>query len=62
MNYNEFLLERKMNAAQVFLVENTLNITEIANKLEFVDSAYFAKVFKNKFGKSPTQYRVELGQ
>ena len=36
---------------------NTLNITEIAIKCGFNDANYFSRIFKRKFGVSPSKYK-----
>lgn len=40
------------------LVHTNLNVTEIANQLNFPDQSYFAKFFKRETGLSPLQYRM----
>ncbi len=41
------------------LVHTNLNVTEIANRLNFHDQSYFTKFFKREIGVSPLQYRVK---
>ncbi len=41
------------------LVHTNLNVTEIANRLNFPDQSYFAKFFKREAGISPLQYRTK---
>ena len=41
------------------LVHTNMNVTEIANQLNFPDQSYFAKFFKRETGFSPLQYRMK---
>ncbi len=41
------------------LVHTHLNISEIANQLNFEDQSYFSKFFKRETGLTPLQYRSE---
>ena len=58
--YNQFLLERRMNGAMVLLSDSKHNMTSIASKLEFVDSAYFSKVFRTYTGETPKAFRKKV--
>lgn len=42
------------------LVHTNLNVSEIANQLNFEDQSYFTKFFKRETGKTPVQYRAEV--
>jgi len=41
------------------LVHTNLNVSEIANQLNFEDQSYFTKFFKRETGLTPLQYRVD---
>lgn len=41
------------------LVHTSLNVSEIANQLNFEDQSYFSKFFKRETGLTPLQYRGE---
>lgn len=41
------------------LVHTSLNVSEIANQLNFEDQSYFSKFFKRETGLTPLQYRNE---
>ena len=41
------------------LVHTNLNVSEIANQLNFEDQSYFTKFFKRETGITPLQYRAE---
>lgn len=54
MNYFE---KMRMSLAQTMLAETELQIAEIADRVGYPDSNYFAKVFKKYTGVTPSKYR-----
>lgn len=48
----------KINAAKNLLKYSDKPITEIMEKVGFLDSAYFSKIFKKNVGYSPTDFRA----
>lgn len=52
-----FLLEYRIEKSLAYLVKSDYSITEIANKVGFHDSNYYAKVFLKYKGCSPRVYR-----
>lgn len=54
---NTFITSLKMEEAARMLKTDNKNISEIAYALGFSDPAYFSKVFKKYFGKTPKEYR-----
>lgn len=55
--YTEFLRDERLNLACVLLESTQMPVYEIAKQTGFVNSAYFCRIFKNKFGRSPGQSR-----
>lgn len=53
----EYLTDYRLQAAENLLRTTGTPITDIALQTGFTDSAYFAKIFREKRGFSPTQYR-----
>lgn len=53
----EVLSEYIINEAKRLLLYTTLNISEIAFKLNFSDNSHFTKYFKNYAGQTPTAFR-----
>ena len=53
----EFLMTRRINAAERLLRESNLTITEIAFETGFYDSNYLARQFKKRKGISPSACR-----
>lgn len=61
-NFTSFLTEYRVNEAKKMLEEPTVNIKDIGKAVGYLDSNYFAKVFKRITGQSPTEYRMEIFQ
>ncbi len=55
----QYYQELKINAAKTLLNEKE-SITSISEKLCFESPQYFAKAFKAKVGKTPTEYKKDL--
>jgi len=53
----EVIRNRVILEAKRLLVNLDLNITEIANKLNFADNSYFTKFFKKYTGYTPEEFR-----
>ena len=54
----QFQREIKLSRAAALLREqSTASVKEIAGKVGFCDQAYFCKVFKMRFGRSPASFR-----
>lgn len=51
----EFIREIRLNYAMELLQSGKYNVTEVSEKCGFTTSAYFCKVFKDFFGKTPTE-------
>ncbi|MDD6327125.1 MAG: AraC family transcriptional regulator [Lachnospiraceae bacterium] len=52
-----FLLSLRMDLAKLWLRETEIPIAEIAQRLSYLDSNYFTKVFRKSCGCSPSEYR-----
>ena len=59
ISFVEFLTNVKVDRARILLLENDKKVHEVANQVGFTDTEYFSKIFKNKTGLTPTQYRKE---
>lgn len=51
--------EAQQQEAKRLLLNTELNVTEIAERMNFQDTAYFCRSFKREAGVSPGQYRAE---
>lgn len=56
----EYIMRKKVQAAQHFLRQDNMTITEIAFELAFSSSQYFATVFKQYTTFTPRQYRQQI--
>jgi two-component system response regulator YesN len=57
-NLSDTILEKKMLKAEELLIQHPyMKINEVAERTGFHYAAYFAKVFKKRFGLSPQEYR-----
>ncbi len=53
-----FLLNHKMELAKKLLLEQQLNVNEIATKLGYSTSSHFIAAFKRKYGITPKQFAI----
>ncbi|MBQ8319309.1 MAG: helix-turn-helix transcriptional regulator [Clostridia bacterium] len=54
---HEYLTQYRLHMAKNFLTTTTLNVTTIAEKTGFSSYTYFIKLFRERTGISPLQYR-----
>jgi AraC-like DNA-binding protein len=59
MSISDFVLSQKIEHAQQLLSHRKLTVTEVAMRLGFSSSQYFATVFKRHTGRSPSEARRE---
>ena len=52
-----YLLKIRLNAAMQMLIQTDYAISDIALVCGFSDCNHFSRVFRQKFGASPTEYR-----
>lgn len=53
---NEYRMEIRLKRATYLLESTDMTVNEIAGRLGFFDAAYFCKLFKKRFGKTPREY------
>jgi len=56
-NVNDYILTVRLQKAKYMLINENLSISEISFKVGFSSQAYFSKVFKSKFGVTPTEFK-----
>ncbi|MEE8823979.1 bifunctional transcriptional activator/DNA repair enzyme AdaA [Lentilactobacillus sunkii] len=59
MTPQQKLLEIRMSQAEIMLVNSDQAVAVIGRKVGFDNPAYFIQKFRQKFGKSPLQYRLQ---
>lgn len=57
---HQYLLQLKIEKAKLLLTNRSRSIKEIAFSLNFESAFYFSKLFKEKVGVSPKEYRKNL--
>ncbi|MBQ7377934.1 MAG: AraC family transcriptional regulator [Clostridia bacterium] len=57
--FSDYVLAYRLEKAKIFLIGTNDKITEISSKTGFNSSAYFAKAFREHFGRPPRAYRKE---
>lgn len=58
INFSDFIISKKFErAAQLLLEEKNMEINELAEKVGYQNISYFTKLFKERYGITPLQYR-----
>lgn len=60
ITFSQFLLNRRINTAKMYLVEQDLNISDISRRLEFREPTYFTKVFKDEVNLTPREFKKRI--
>ncbi len=55
--FSQYVMDCKIDEVKKLLSSTNLSVVEIANKLQFADQSYLAKVFKTKTGKTPLAWK-----
>jgi len=58
MSVNEFLQNERLNEIKRLLEETNLSISQIVYEVGLNSKSYLSKIFLERFGITPTQYRV----
>lgn len=56
----QYIIEKRVGIAENMLVDTSLSLSDIAERVGFYDAAYFSKVFTKKKGISPLEYRKSI--
>ena len=59
MSVNEYISNTIMEEAERLLMTNNITVHELSQKFGYTDPLYFSRRFKEKFGKSPREYRKD---
>lgn len=60
LTQDKLIYSFRIEIAQQLLLNNSLNISEVAYRIGFNDPRYFSKCFKNEVGISPKEYRESV--
>jgi len=58
LTFVEYLEELRLKRAEEYLLASDMKIIDISEQVGYQDPNYFAKVFKRKYGLSPSDYRM----
>lgn len=61
-NFTSYLTEYRVKAAKKMLEQPTVNVKDVGKAVGYMDSNYFARVFKRITGQTPTEYRLCIFQ
>ena len=53
----QLIAEYRLNKVEALLRDTRVNVTELAFKVGFGDLSHFYRIFKRKYGMSPSLYR-----
>lgn len=56
---NGYIQQRRLNIAKNLLRNTDLNISEIVDKIGLNSKSYFSRIFKEKYGLSPSKFRYK---
>lgn len=59
MSPSQWIREKRLLKAEEFLRNTRLPVTDICYTMGFENIAHFSRLFKSKFGRSPSAYRME---
>lgn len=57
-SFSEYVNRKRMSVAMMMLRHTDMTISEIARKVGFENDNYFYRLFKDEFGETPTEYRL----
>lgn len=58
----KYILQKKLEYAQSLLAKSFYNVNEIAHKLGFDNETYFSRLFREKIGIPPSDYKKQLSK
>lgn len=58
-SFSEYLLARRLERARLLLEDPRLNVAEVARLSGFASANYFARAFRARIGRTPTEERAE---
>ncbi len=57
LTINQYLTKLRMEYAKSFLLDPKFKLYQVADKVGYEDAAYFARIFKNQIGMTPSEYK-----
>ena len=59
MTFKELLQEKRLNKAKQLLNETDISVVEIISLVGYENLTYFYKIFKEKYGYTPKEFKVK---
>ena len=59
---NQYITEYRVEKARSLLEDPRYKITDVAEKVGYLDVNYFGKIFKKTVGLSPSEYRGKMSE
>jgi len=59
-NFTAYLTEYRVEEAKKLLKQLNVSVKDVGAKVGYLDSSYFARVFKRLIGISPSEYRQNV--
>lgn len=56
-SFTAYLAEYRIREAKKLLLQPTVNVREVGEKVGYTDATYFSRVFRRHIGMSPSEYR-----
>ena len=60
ITFVNFLTDKRLDKSRTLLKQSNLSIKEITSECGWNDQNYFSRIFKNKYGLTPSEYRSEI--
>lgn len=61
VSIQRYLLDYRLRQACILLKTTTLSVRVIAHSVSYIDPLYFSRIFHQKMGVSPSEYRATAG-
>jgi AraC-like DNA-binding protein len=58
----EYIRHARLEAARDYLSNSDMNISQVVYTIGFSSRSYFSKIFKNKYGISPSEFHANVKQ
>ncbi|WP_203296445.1 helix-turn-helix domain-containing protein [Luteirhabdus pelagi] len=53
---NEYVQSERLDSARLLLADSELNISEVGHKIGITNRSYFSKMFRDKYGMTPSEF------
>ena len=60
MTLRRYCIEHRLEYARQLLVNTDLSVNEIIRKIGYQNKTYFYKIFKQRYGITPSEYKYNI--